>query len=164
VQVKLSNFNNDRYVLLCNGCRVPLKATATKGEFVCGIRYRAWQPPSALHPTIGIDTPLVFDIVDGWNRRSIGGCTYHVIHPGGRSYDVFPVNSYEAESRRTSRFNDFGHTPDVLTTIQNEFRGEEHFITADRKPYEVDPPEIEVNKEYPLTLDIRQFWNKGKKR
>lgn len=163
VQVKLSNFNNDRYVLLCNGCRVPLKATAIKGEFVCGIRYRAWQPPSALHPTIGIDTPLVFDIVDSWNRRSIGGCTYHVIHPGGRSYDVFPINSYEAESRRTSRFNDFGHTPDVLTAIQNEFRGEEHFITADRKPYEIDPPEIEVNKEYPLTLDIRQYWKKGRK-
>ncbi len=163
VQVKLSNFNEGRYVLLCNGCRVPLKFTGTKGEYVCGIRYRAWQPPSALHPTIGIDTPLVFDIVDSWNRRSIGGCTYHVVHPGGRSYDAFPVNSYEAESRRTSRFNDFGHTPDVLTTIQNDFAGEQHYITTDRQPYMVDPPEIEINKEYPSTLDIRQFWKKGKR-
>lgn len=164
VQVKLSNFNDARFILLCNGCRVPLRFTGTKGEYVCGIRYRAWQPPSALHPTIGIDTPLVFDIVDTWNHRSIGGCTYHVVHPGGRSYDVFPVNSYEAESRRFSRFNDFGHTPDVLTTIQNEFRGEQHFITTDRAPYAVDPPEIEVNKEYPLTLDIRQHWKKGKRK
>lgn len=163
VQVKLSNFNDGRYVLLCNGCRVPLRYTGTKGEYVCGIRYRAWQPPSALHPTIGIDTPLVFDIVDSWNRRSVGGCTYHVVHPGGRSYDAFPVNSYEAESRRTSRFNDFGHTPDVLTTIQNDFVGEQHFITTDRKPYEVDPPEIEINREYPSTLDIRQFWKQGKR-
>ena len=164
VQVKLTNYNDSRYVLLCNGCRVPLKFTGVKGEYVCGIRYRAWQPPSALHPTIGIDTPLTFDIVDTWNRRSVGGCTYHVVHPGGRSYDVFPVNSYEAESRRTSRFNDFGHTPDVLTTIQNDFAGEQHFITADRKPFAVDPPEIEINKEYPCTLDIRQFWAKGKRK
>lgn len=163
IQVKLDNFNEGRYLLLCNGCRVPLKSTGTKGEYVCGIRYRAWQPPSALHPTIGIDTPLVFDVVDTWNRRSVGGCTYHVVHPGGRAYDVFPVNSYEAESRRFSRFNDFGHTPDVLPTIQNEFNGEKHFIVAGRQPHPVDPPEIEVNKEYPCTLDIRQHWKQGKK-
>lgn len=163
VQVKLSNFTEGRYILLCNGCRVPLKYTGTKGEYVCGIRYRAWQPASALHPTIGIDTPLTFDIVDTWNRRSVGGCTYHVVHPGGRGYDVFPVNSYEAESRRVSRFNDFGHTPDVLTTIQNEFLGEKHYITPDREPFAIDPPEAEINKEYPSTLDIRQFWKKGKR-
>lgn len=163
IQVKLTNFNDGRYILLCNGCRVPLKFTGTKGEYVCGIRYRAWQPPSALHPTIGIDTPLTFDVVDTWNRRSVGGCTYHVVHPGGRSYDVFPVNSYEAESRRSSRFNDFGHTPDVLTTIQNDFLGEQHYITTDRESYPVDPPEIEINREYPCTLDIRQYWKQGRK-
>ena len=104
VQVKLKGLNDARYVLLCNGNRVPLRETGTRGEYVCGIRYRAWQPPSALHPTIGVDTPLIFDIVDTWNSRSIGGCTYHVAHPGGRSYDTFPVNAYEAESRRVSRF------------------------------------------------------------
>jgi uncharacterized protein (DUF2126 family) len=86
-----------------------------------------------------------------------------VVHPGGRGYDVFPVNSYEAESRRVSRFNDFGHTPDVLTTIQNEFIGEKHYIIPDREPFAIDPPEAEINKEYPSTLDIRQFWKKGKR-
>ncbi len=99
VQVRLTGLTDNRYVLLCNGHRVPLHKTAVKGEYVCGIRYRAWQPPSALHPTVGSDTPLTFDIVDTWNSRSIGGCTYYVTHPGGRSYDAFPVNSYEAESR-----------------------------------------------------------------
>jgi len=85
LQVKVSGWNGDRYVLLCNDRRVPLTATGIKEEYVCGIRYRAWQPPSALHPTIGIDAPITFDIVDTWNGRSIGGCTYYVSHPGGRS-------------------------------------------------------------------------------
>jgi len=162
VQVKLKNFNNDRYVLLCNGCRVPLKETTTKGEFVCGIRYRAWQPPSALHPTIGVDTPLVFDIVDTWNSRSIGGCTYHVSHPGGRSYDTFPINAYEAESRRISRFWDHGHTQE---TIQPRawLSEVQHYITEDRIPFKTDVPPVEVNNEYPCTLDMRQFWSKKKK-
>lgn len=162
VQVKLKNLNADRYVLLCNGCRVPLKETSIKGEYVCGIRYRAWQPPSALHPTIGVDTPLVFDIVDKWNSRSIGGCTYHVSHPGGRSYDTFPVNAYEAESRRISRFWDHGHTQETLRMEPTVTSGE-HFITQDRIPYLVDVPVLEVNKEYPYTLDMRQFWGKKKK-
>ncbi|HLZ85681.1 MAG TPA: transglutaminase family protein, partial [Puia sp.] len=104
LQVKLNGWNGDRYALLCNGRRVPLTATGVKEEFVCGIRYRAWQPSSALHPTIGIDAPITFDIVDTWNSRSIGGCTYYVSHPGGRSYEAFPVNSNEAESRRGNRF------------------------------------------------------------
>ena len=161
VQVKLSNYNADRYVLLCNGCRVPLKQTSTKGEYVCGIRYRAWQPPSALHPTIGVDTPLVFDIVDTWNSRSIGGCTYHVSHPGGRSYDTFPVNAYEAESRRISRFWDHGHTQE---TIQPRawFTETQHYITEDRIPFKTDVPPIEINNEYPCTLDMRHFWGKKK--
>jgi len=86
IQVKLTGMNSARYVLLCNGSRVPLKETGIKEELVCGIRYRAWQPYSALHPTIGIDVPLNLDIIDTWNARSIGGCTYYVSHPGGRSY------------------------------------------------------------------------------
>ncbi|NNV57621.1 transglutaminase family protein [Limnovirga soli] len=162
VQVTLKGFNADRFVLLCNGNRVPVKETTTKGEYVCGIRYRAWQPPSALHPTIGVDTPLVFDIVDSWNSRSIGGCTYHVSHPGGRSYDTFPINAYEAESRRISRFWDHGHTQETLRP-RPWFSVVEHYITQDRLPFKTDVPDIEVNKEYPYTLDMRQLWAKKKK-
>ncbi|MBZ5857534.1 transglutaminase family protein [Flavihumibacter profundi] len=161
IQVKLRNFNNDRYVLLCNGNRVPLKETNIKTEFVCGIRYRAWQPPSALHPTIGTDVPLVFDLVDTWNGRSIGGCTYHVSHPGGRSYDTFPINAYEAESRRISRYWDYGHTQDTIqyTPVSS---GASHFIVESNSQYLVDVPEVVVNPDYPYTLDMRQYWGKKK--
>ncbi|MBL8993431.1 MAG: transglutaminase family protein, partial [Spirochaetia bacterium] len=100
VEVKVKNFNPERYRVSCNGAAVPLKETRVVGEYVAGIRYRAWSPPSALHPTLGTDVPLVFDVIDTWNERSIGGCTYFVSHPGGRNYDTFPVNAYEAEGRR----------------------------------------------------------------
>ena len=159
VQVKLKGLTEGRYILLCNGTRVPLKPTAVKGEFVCGIRYRAWQPTSALHPTIGIDAPLTFDIADTWNNRSIGGCTYHVSHPGGRSYDSFPVNSYEAESRRWNRFSNTSHTQDVIRPRQ-DLSTVQHFITEDRAPFFSDPPALIINQEYPYTLDMRQFWKK----
>jgi uncharacterized protein (DUF2126 family) len=96
------------------------------------VRYRAWQPPSCLHPTIGVHTPLVFDLYDAWNHRSLGGCTYHVAHPGGRNYVTFPVNAYEAESRRLARFFRQGHTQD-------------EFVPASEP----------VNRDYPFTLDLR---------
>jgi uncharacterized protein (DUF2126 family)/transglutaminase-like putative cysteine protease len=160
LQVKLTNMNDSRYVLACNGFKVPLKPTPVKGEFVCGIRYRAWQPPSALHPTIGIDTPLVFDLIDTWNGRSVGGCTYHIAHPGGRSYDTFPINSYEAESRRVSRFWDNGHTQDpipapdyVTSTPIGRYMIE---INPGLKQFELT--NIETNKAYPNTLDMRLCW------
>ena len=114
LQVKVSNWQSDRYVLTCNGRRVPLLETDSSHEFVAGVRYRAWQPPSALHPLLGVDSPLVFDVIDKWNMRSIGGCTYHVSHPGGRSYDVTPVNALEAQGRRINRFFDHGHTIGTL--------------------------------------------------
>ena len=154
VQVRLKGLNDSRYILLCNGNRVPLRETGIMEEYVCGIRYRAWQPPSALHPTIGVDTPLVFDIVDSWNNRSIGGCTYYVSHPGGRSYDTFPINAYEAESRRVSRFGDTSHTQDVLRPAPY-LSVVAHYIEQNRISFAIDPPQEETNKAYPYTLDLR---------
>jgi uncharacterized protein (DUF2126 family)/transglutaminase-like putative cysteine protease len=117
LQVKLTGLTPERYQVACNGVVIPLHSIGTVGEYVAGVRYRAWRPPSALHPTIGVDSPLVFDLVDTWNERSIGGCTYHVAHPGGRNYAKVPVNSYEAESRRLARFSPFGHTPGQMTPV-----------------------------------------------
>jgi uncharacterized protein (DUF2126 family) len=132
LQVKARGLAGDRFAITCNGHRVPLHPTGTNGEGVAGVRYRAWQPPGCLQPTIGVHAPLRFDLHDTWNQRSLGGCTYHVAHPGGRSYDTFPVNSYEAESRRLARFFRHGHQPGKFTFS----------------------PEI-PNGDFPFTLDLR---------
>ena len=132
LQVKVSGLTDSRFVVLCNGRRLPLHPTGRRGEFVAGVRYRAWQPPSCLHPTIPVHTPLVFDIVDTWSGSAIGGCTYHVAHPGGRANEEFPVNANEAESRRLARFSETGHTPGLVI---------------------LPPPES--NPDFPLTLDLR---------
>jgi uncharacterized protein (DUF2126 family) len=154
LQIKVTGFTDSRYVVTCNGRRVPLHNTGTHGEYVAGVRYRAWQPPSALHPTIGVHSPLVVDIIDTWNGRSIGGCTYYVVHPGGRSYDVFPINAYAAETRRISRFWEFGHTPGVLV-LPPEVTTSGQFYPEGHPPGPMSPPMEERNPEYPYTLDLR---------
>ncbi|MCA1671721.1 MAG: transglutaminase family protein, partial [Actinobacteria bacterium] len=155
LQVKAIGLTDERHVLSCNGRRVPLGATATQGESVAGVRYRAWHPPSALHPTIGVHSPLVFDLIDTWNGRAVGGCTYHVVHPGGRSYAIFPVNAYEAETRRVSRFWAHGHTPGVLEPPP-DFARYGQFFAEGHPPGPMAPPAEERNREYPSTLDLRR--------
>lgn len=159
IQVKVSGFNSERYVLTCNGVKVRLKNTTVKGEYVAGIRYKAWNPYSALHPTIGVDTPLVFDIVDTWNRRSIGGCTYFVAHPGGRSYETYPVNSYEAESRRINRFWEFGHTQGEIDPIEETVQDDDNStrtVHEKESSKKFSYKEIPINFEFPHTLDLRK--------
>jgi uncharacterized protein (DUF2126 family)/transglutaminase-like putative cysteine protease len=131
LQVKLTGLAPDRYQVACNGILIPLHSTGAAGEYIAGVRYRAWRPPSALHPTIGIDSPLVFDLVDTWNKRSVSGCTYHVSHPGGRVYSKVPVNSYEAESRRLARFLPFGHSPGQLDALEPGAGSPEFRYTVD---------------------------------
>lgn len=134
IQIKIKGVFSERYVFTCNGRKIPFCRTGTEGEWVAGIRYRAWQPPSCLHPTIPVHTPLTFDMIDTWSRRSVGGCIYHVAHPGGRNYSTFPVNAFEAEARRNARFFNIGHTHGELAEI----------------------PGDEINPDYPLTLDLRR--------
>jgi uncharacterized protein (DUF2126 family) len=163
IQVKVTGFTGGRYVVACNGRRLPLRSTGRKGEYVTGVRYRAWQPPSALHPTISPHVPLVIDVIDTWNGHSVGGCTYHVAHPGGRSYDAFPVNSYEAEARRVTRFWDFGHTPGnivrppmiIPTVAVSEQQILAKFSPTENVPRPMAPPNEEPNREYPFTMDLR---------
>jgi uncharacterized protein (DUF2126 family) len=133
LQVLVKGLTDSRFTVTCNGRRVPLHPTGKQGEYIAGVRYRAWGPPQCLHPTIPIHTPLVFDIVDTWSQRAIGGCTYHVAHPAGRNYATFPVNALEAEARRVARFYQMGHTPGPRAV-----------------------PALEDNPDYPFTLDLRR--------
>jgi uncharacterized protein (DUF2126 family) len=148
LQVKATGMAGERYALTCNGHPLPMRGTGRVGEFghplplrgagpvgefVAGVRYRAWQPSSCLHPTIGVHTPLSFDLVDTWMQRSLGGCQYHVVHPGGRNFEHYPINAYEAEGRRLARFSVLGHTPGPMA-----------------------PREPAHDADFPFTLDLRR--------
>ena len=133
LQVKVKGMTGPRHMITCNGRKLPLHSTGVEGEYVAGVRFRAWQPPSCLHPTIPVDAPLVFNVLDQWMDRSLGGATYHVGHPGGLNPQTFPINAFEAESRRAARF-----------------------ITMGARSEPIKPLFEEANRDYPMTLDLRR--------
>ncbi|MCB0112140.1 MAG: transglutaminase family protein, partial [Caldilineaceae bacterium] len=156
LQVKVAGLIDERYIVTCNGRRLPLRGTEVNGEYVGGVRYQAWQPPSSLHPTLRVQAPLVFDIIDSWNKRAIGGCTYHVVHPGGRAYEDFPVNANVAQSRRVSRFWDFGHSPGGIFTYPTTPAPTRRFFTTGGSALgPLALPPAEPNPESLHTLDLR---------
>ncbi len=136
LQIKLTTSDPERYIVTCNRRMMPLQKTETNGVSVAGVRFKAWQPAMALHPVHPVDAPLTFDIFDTWSGRALGGCTYHVAHPGGRNYETFPVNGNEAEARRLARFEPHGHTPGL-------------YVPETERPH----------PEFPLTLDLRRPQN-----
>ncbi len=160
LQIKISGLTDSRYHLLCNGFRIPLKNTGVQGEYVTGVRYRAWQPPSALHPTLGVDTPLTFDLFDTWTKKSVAACQYHVMHPGGRNYDTFPVNSYEAESRRISRFFDFGHSINLVEPTVTQPQATGRFVTKVNILTNYEAVGETYNPDFPHTMDLRRYKRK----
>jgi len=153
LQVKVTGLTDDRYRITCNNRALPLRSTGVNGEYVVGVRYRAWQPPHCLHPDIPVDAPLVFDVIDTWLNRSMGGCAYHVSHPGGRSYDDVPVNANVAEARRLARFETEKHSPPP-TLVEAPTTG----TFVDVEPKKVKPiwTEMDGSAEYPYTADMRR--------
>ncbi|WP_322992232.1 transglutaminase family protein [Limnohabitans sp.] len=140
IEVHVTGMNPSRHTVTVNGRSLPLQPTGVVGEFVASVRYKAWNPPSSLHPSIGVHAPLTVDLVDTWMKRSLGGCQYHVVHPGGRNYEGFPVNAYEAESRRMARFFRMGHTPGTMKHL----------------PTLAPNAMLHASPEFPYTLDLRR--------
>ncbi len=158
LELKVSGYTDSRYKITCNGLVLPLRPTAVQGEFVVGVRYRAWQPTFALHPDIPVDTPLVFDVIDTWSNRSLGGCSYHVSDPGGRSYEDVPVNANVAEARRLARFDENSHTPPPAATVMTpQLSGGSQFLPTEPHETVITSGTITLNPEYPCTADLRQY-------
>lgn len=158
LQLRVSGLTDDRYSITCNGKALPLNSTGTHGEYVVGVRYRAWQPPSCLHPDLPVNVPLVFDVIDTWKGRSLGGCAYHVAHPGGRSPEDSPVNANVAESRRLARFENDRHTP---SSIETQLAGQNslgYFKVTDATSSLYSFSDLPVHPEYPHTADLRKIW------
>jgi uncharacterized protein (DUF2126 family) len=156
LQVTCRNLDPERFLVTCNRRRLPLQATGRSGDYVAGVRYKAWKAAFGLHPTVEAHAPLVFDLFDRRLGRSVGGCVYHVAHPGGRAYETFPINAYEAESRRVSRFWDCGHTSgdapapgwvSDLAAFREDGAGAHCYA----------PPSEPPNPDYPCTLDLRRL-------
>lgn len=139
VQVTVRGIDPARHLVAVNGVEIPLTSTGNSGEYYAGVRYRAWQPWSALHPTIEVHAPLTFEVVDIPSEASLGGATYHVVHPGGRAYEHPPVNANEAEARRSGRFEPRGHTPGAFDVAGAREAGRRA-----------------ATSDYPRTLDLRR--------
>ena len=154
LQLKVTGLTDSRYQISCNQRLLTLTPTGEPGEHVVGVRFRACQPPSCLHPDLPVDVPLIFDVIDTVHQRSLGGCTYYAAHPGGRSHDDIPVNANVAETRRLARFDPDHHTP--LPTPTTPFIAEtggsfKATDPGDRKPMDLMP----INADFPHTADLR---------
>lgn len=134
LQVRVTGLVEGRHRIAVNGLELPLFRTDRVDESVAGVRFRAWQPPNCLHPSIPVHHPLRFDVVDTWGQRSLGACTYHVWHPEGRAFDDPPLTAFEAAARRAQRFTREGHAP---------------------WPVRLEPTTPAA--EQPLTLDLRRY-------
>ncbi len=155
LQVTCRRFDPGKYVMTCNGRALPMQSTGEAGTYVAGVRFKAWKSAFGLHPAIDVHAPLVFDLVDRALGRSVGGCVYHVAHPGGRAYDTFPVNAYEAEARRIARFWSWGHSagdsqaPAWVRELQQRHGMSD--VDSLREPI------AEPNPDFPCTLDLRRL-------
>ena len=156
LQLKITGMTESRHIVTCNGLELPLVSTGTPGEYVVGVRYRAWQPPFSLHPDLPVDVPLVFDLVDTWHDRSLGGCSYHVSDPGGRGHEDKPVNANVAETRRITRFNIDQHSspPPAQVKLEPSVNGVQFTELPAATGIQVNP--LRRNKDYPCTADLRQ--------